>query len=283
MLYPYFNLNSIIPIKGILLNQRHYEASNRQNSIQNTNTSTNSPVDINSSQHQRHQNQNQIHTTNTITNYSLNLAEPSQPFITNLVNNQAQQQHQQHHQYQHHHHQPHNVHQHHYNHVNILPTSNSSISGPIPQTEAVSSFNTPSSNAITNNTLGRVFSVLIKLIRELMNAVYAEKHAQLTRSNNQALIKSTKTISKSEKQRNQRLVFQALNELINEVNRKLDAPWRWLVSLMDATEAQLRFGASLSSSVGDFGNNTNALQYLRHLEERALLSNYFSNNCGKSL
>lgn len=44
---------------------------------------------------------------------------------------------------------------------------------------------------------------------------------------------------------------------------------------MDSTEAQLRFGVSLSSSQTD-DLSVSATQYLRHLEERALLTNYFN-------
>jgi hypothetical protein len=46
---------------------------------------------------------------------------------------------------------------------------------------------------------------------------------------------------------------------------------------MDSTEAQLRFGVSLSSSHTD-ELSVSATQYLRHLEERALLTNYFNSS-----
>lgn len=167
--------------------------------------------------------------------------------------------------------------QQHYTTITAIPTSNSSISGPINQNESISSYNTPSSNAITNNTLTRVFSLLVKLIRELITSVYTESRQPSNQSYKKSPGKSNKRSDSSEDSLN----LQNLRELIMRVNEKLESPWQWLVSLMDATEAQLRFGASLSSSQGDLGSNNNALQYLRHLEERALLTNYFNNNYGK--
>lgn len=163
-----------------------------------------------------------------------------------------------------------------YTTTTTMPTSNSSISGPINQNECISSYNTPSSNAITNNTLARVFSLLVKLIRDLINSVYSETH-QSTNPNKKSPGKSSKRNNNT----HDKLTLQNLRSFIEMVNKKLESPWQWLVSLMDATEAQLRFGASLSTSQGDFGSNNNALQYLRHLEERALLTNYFNNNHGK--
>ncbi len=161
---------------------------------------------------------------------------------------------------------------------NNLPTSNSSISGPINQNEYVSALNTPSSTSITNNTLARVFSLIVKLIRELLNTVYTEKRSLLAQLNSKVAGGAKQSSGRAERQHNQRVVSQSVRLLVEEVNKKLDSPWHWLISLMDATEAQLRFGASLSAS--DFGHSTNALQYLRHLEERALLTNYFNNNYG---
>ena len=46
---------------------------------------------------------------------------------------------------------------------------------------------------------------------------------------------------------------------------------------MDSTESQLRFGASLSASqIAEV--STSGAKFLRHLEERALLTNYFNAN-----
>ena len=164
--------------------------------------------------------------------------------------------------------------------LNSLPTSNSSISGPVPHNECVSSFNTPSSIAITNNTLARVFSILVKLIRDLISTVYLEKKAALLLSKSKADNSGRIVLNRHQREQSQRALVDFLDRLIRRVNKKLDSPWQWLVSLMDATESQLRFGASLSASQSDF-HSTSALQYLRHLEERALLTNYFNNNYGK--
>ncbi len=165
-------------------------------------------------------------------------------------------------------------HQHHHNHttniatnVNVVPTSNSSISGSAPQTEMASSLNTPSSVSLTNNTLARVFSILVKLIRDLLSTIYTERFDQYKQQMS----------GKLDKKEYKRIVLKYLQKLIRRINKKLDGPWQWLVSLMDSTEAQLRFGASLSASqINDL--STNATQYLRHLEEKALLTNYFNNN-----
>jgi len=103
-----------------------------------------------------------------------------------------------------------------------------------------------------------------------------ERRSYLVQLNNSKVLGKNLVKSREERQQNQRVVSQSVRLLVDEVNKKLDSPWLWLVSLMDTTEAQLRFGASLSAS--DLGHSTNALQYLRHLEERALLTNYFNNN-----
>lgn len=74
----------------------------------------------------------------------------------------------------------------------------------------------------------------------------------------------------------------------SQVNSRLEAAWNWLVAIMDCTEAQLRFGSSLSSiqqfslaaaaaSADSTSGGLSASQYIRHLEERALVTNYYNN------
>jgi hypothetical protein len=119
-------------------------------------------------------------------------------------------------------------------------------------------FNTPSSITITNNTLARIFSILIKLIHELL----AETIVSHSKNN-------TTTTSSS--------LHIVHRRLIKRLHQKLDMPWKWLVTIMDSTESQLRFGASLSASQAN-DLSMSATKYLRHLEERALLTNYFNNS-----
>lgn len=73
----------------------------------------------------------------------------------------------------------------------------------------------------------------------------------------------------------------------SQVNSRLEAAWNWLVAILDCTEAQLRFGSSLSSiqqfslatsaSADSASGGLSASQYIRHLEERALVTNYYNN------
>jgi hypothetical protein len=121
---------------------------------------------------------------------------------------------------------------------------------------------------------------LIKLIRDLLNNVYLEKKASLLLLNGNNKNDGKMLISKEKREQNQKIMEKQLENLIEYVNKKLDSSWQWLISLMDATEAQLRFGTSLSASQNDF-YNSNAMQYLRHLEERSLLINYLNNSYGK--
>jgi hypothetical protein len=143
-----------------------------------------------------------------------------------------------------------------------LPSSNSGInnassldlSSASAAAAAASAANTPSSTSITNNTLSRIFAILIKLVRELLNYVDANL-----------------------KRNNLNCSHREMLSVIEKISERLDAPWHWLVSIMDATEAQLRFGSALSSTqINELG--TSGAQYLRHLEERALLTNYFNNS-----
>ena len=134
----------------------------------------------------------------------------------------------------------------------IIPTSNTGINSSS-QIDSVTPMNTPSSITITNNTLARVFSILLKIIKELVSHLY-----------------QTNTNKESDKE-----IKKKLKKIILSFHEKIDIPWQWLVSLMDTTEAQLRFGLSLSGMQSN-ENNSHSTQYLRHLEERALLTNYFN-------
>lgn len=175
--------------------------------------------------------------------------------------------------YHHNHH--HNMHHHHHlgsatnsNSNNISTSLAPSSSSAINQLSSVhlidqsgtqsTPFNTPSSITITNNTLARIFSILLKLIRELLAETVVSKKCT----------KQATTTSKTSTD---------YRRLVKRLHQKLDMPWKWLVTIMDATESQLRFGASLSASQSS-ELSTSATKFLRHLEEKALLTNYFSNS-----
>jgi len=202
---------------------------------------------------------NLANTTNSISN-------PGSNSFSNILNNSniILDSHRNHGHHSHQHHTTANL------TANTIPTSNSAISGSVPQTELISSFNTPSSASLTNNTLARVFSILVKLIRDLLNNVYLERIEHQKFLNN-----------KKESKNHKKAVSKYLQKITKKINKKLESPWQWLVSLMDSTESQLRFGASLSASqMSEL--STNATQYLRHLEEKALLTNYFNNHGNSS-
>ena len=136
------------------------------------------------------------------------------------------------------------------------PTSNPAINGPLAADSALSSV------SITNNTLGRLFSILLKLIRDLINDLCSTSEFDAK-------------VGRGRKRR------KRARRLVAKVNERMESCWQWLASLMDSCEAQLRFGAALSTSQMN-ELSTSATQYLRHLEERALLTNYFNNNQGQA-
>jgi len=57
----------------------------------------------------------------------------------------------------------------------------------------------------------------------------------------------------------------------NYVEDKLIPTWNWMVSIMDSTEAQLRYGSALSSA-GDPGHPSHPLHASQHSARRERLS-----------
>lgn len=53
----------------------------------------------------------------------------------------------------------------------------------------------------------------------------------------------------------------------NFVEEKLIPTWNWMVSIMDSTEAQLRYGSALSSA-GDPGHPSHPLHASQHSARR---------------
>lgn len=60
-------------------------------------------------------------------------------------------------------------------------------------------------------------------------------------------------------------VCHVLNQ--NYVEEKLIPTWNWMVSIMDSTEAQLRYGSALSSA-GDPGHPSHPLHASQHSARR---------------
>lgn len=60
-------------------------------------------------------------------------------------------------------------------------------------------------------------------------------------------------------------MFDVLNQ--NYVEEKLIPTWNWMVSIMDSTEAQLRYGSALSSA-GDPGHPSHPLHASQHSARR---------------
>lgn len=61
------------------------------------------------------------------------------------------------------------------------------------------------------------------------------------------------------------IFFYVVNQ--NYVEEKLIPTWNWMVSIMDSTEAQLRYGSALSSA-GDPGHPSHPLHASQHSARR---------------
>ena len=69
----------------------------------------------------------------------------------------------------------------------------------------------------------------------------------------------------------------SFNNLLEYLNQRLDSTWKWLGTLMDSTEAQLRFGCSLSASIAD----SNVTSYLKSLEDKAINNSTKANDINR--
>ncbi|XP_072562057.1 E3 ubiquitin-protein ligase UBR5 isoform X7 [Paramormyrops kingsleyae] len=108
-----------------------------------------------------------------------------------------------------------------------------------------------SSSYLTSaSSLARAYSIVIRQISDLMGLV--PKYNQLVYSQYPAAVK---------------LTFQDAVHLQSYVEEKLIPTWNWMVSIMDSTEAQLRYGSALASA-GDPGHPSHPLHASQHAGRR---------------
>uniref|UniRef100_A0A671M339 E3 ubiquitin-protein ligase UBR5 n=1 Tax=Sinocyclocheilus anshuiensis TaxID=1608454 RepID=A0A671M339_9TELE len=108
-----------------------------------------------------------------------------------------------------------------------------------------------SSSYLTSaSSLARAYSIVIRQISDLMSLI--PKYNHLVYSQYPAAVK---------------LTYQDAVNLQNFVEDKLIPTWNWMVSIMDSTEAQLRYGSALSSA-GDPGHPSHPLHASQHTGRR---------------
>ncbi|XP_035381953.1 E3 ubiquitin-protein ligase UBR5 isoform X1 [Electrophorus electricus] len=108
-----------------------------------------------------------------------------------------------------------------------------------------------SSSYLTSaSSLARAYSIVIRQISDLMSLI--PKYNHLVYSQYPAAVK---------------LTYQDAVNLQNFVEEKLVPTWNWMVSIMDSTEAQLRYGSALSSA-GDPGHPSHPLHASQHSGRR---------------
>ncbi|XP_066547011.1 E3 ubiquitin-protein ligase UBR5 isoform X4 [Amia ocellicauda] len=108
-----------------------------------------------------------------------------------------------------------------------------------------------SSSYLTSaSSLARAYSIVIRQISDLMGLI--PKYNHLVYSQIPAAVK---------------LTYQDAVNLQNYVEEKLIPTWNWMVSIMDSTEAQLRYGSALSSA-GDPGHPSHPLHVSQHSGRR---------------
>uniref|UniRef100_A0A8C1QT74 Ubiquitin protein ligase E3 component n-recognin 5 n=1 Tax=Cyprinus carpio TaxID=7962 RepID=A0A8C1QT74_CYPCA len=108
-----------------------------------------------------------------------------------------------------------------------------------------------SSSYLTSaSSLARAYSIVIRQISDLMSLI--PKYSHQVYSQYPAAVK---------------LAYQDAVSLQNFVEDKLIPTWNWMVSIMDSTEAQLRYGSALSSA-GDPGHPSHPLHASQHTGRR---------------
>ncbi|KAI7806113.1 putative E3 ubiquitin-protein ligase UBR5 [Triplophysa rosa] len=108
-----------------------------------------------------------------------------------------------------------------------------------------------SSSYLTSaSSLARAYSIVVRQISDLMSLI--PKYNHLVYSQYPAAVK---------------LTYQEAVNLQNFVEDKLIPTWNWMVSIMDSTEAQLRYGSALSSA-GDPGHPSHPLHASQHTGRR---------------
>uniref|UniRef100_UPI00398F2B03 E3 ubiquitin-protein ligase UBR5 isoform X3 n=1 Tax=Pristiophorus japonicus TaxID=55135 RepID=UPI00398F2B03 len=112
-----------------------------------------------------------------------------------------------------------------------------------------------SSSYLTSaSSLARAYSIVIRQISDLMGLI--PKYNHLVYSQIPAALKIT---------------YQDAINLQNYVEEKLMPTWNWMVSIMDSTEAQLRYGSALSSA-GDPGHPSHPLHASQNSARRERLT-----------
>ncbi|KAJ8394592.1 hypothetical protein AAFF_G00043950 [Aldrovandia affinis] len=112
-----------------------------------------------------------------------------------------------------------------------------------------------SSSYLTSaSSLARAYSIVIRQISDLMGLI--PKYNHLVYSQYPAAVK---------------LTYPDAVSLQNYVEEKLIPTWNWMVSIMDSTEAQLRYGSALSSA-GDPGHPSHPLHASQHSGRRERLT-----------
>ncbi|PIO33199.1 hypothetical protein AB205_0175380 [Aquarana catesbeiana] len=115
-------------------------------------------------------------------------------------------------------------------------------SGNMSSTAAAALEASNSSSYLTSaSSLARAYSIVIRQISDLMGLI--PKYNHLVYSQIPAAVK---------------LTYQDAVNLQTYVEEKLIPTWNWMVSIMDSTEAQLRYGSALSSA-GDPGHPNHPL------------------------
>lgn len=108
-----------------------------------------------------------------------------------------------------------------------------------------------SSSYLTSaSSLARAYSIVIRQISDLMGLI--PKYNHLVYSQIPAAVK---------------LTYQDAVNLQNYVEEKLIPTWNWMVSIMDSTEAQLRYGSALASA-GDPGHPNHPLHASQNSNRR---------------
>ncbi|XP_041422518.1 E3 ubiquitin-protein ligase UBR5 isoform X11 [Xenopus laevis] len=108
-----------------------------------------------------------------------------------------------------------------------------------------------SSSYLTSaSSLARAYSIVIRQISDLMGLI--PKYNHLVYSQIPAAVK---------------LTYQDAVNLQNYVEEKLIPTWNWMVSIMDSTEAQLRYGSALASA-GDPGHPSHPLHASQNSNRR---------------
>lgn len=125
------------------------------------------------------------------------------------------------------------------------PTSGSSVGGSGP-----SSGSEPVSLATTNNTLARAFTMVVRQMASLLGQA-----CQVVREGGVAAPpRGSSGSSTGQMVLNPTVVAQ----LLRQVDARLHPTWDWLLSLMDSTEAQLRFGRELNQLIEGSGNSSSS-------------------------